>query len=53
LSLLSLLRLARLGDEVEDLRATRAELVTEVRELVEKLVDPEMDRMFTQEDFRS
>jgi len=52
LSVLSVLRLARLGSEVEDLRATRAELVTEVRRLVEQLVDPETNRMFTSRDFR-
>ncbi len=53
LSLLSVLRLARLGSEVEDLRAMRTELVTEVRRLAERLVDPGTVRMFTDQDFRA
>lgn len=52
LSVLSVLRLARLGREVEDLRNTRAKLVSEVRGLVDRLVDPEVDRLFTEQDFR-
>ena len=52
LSVLSVLRLARLGREVEDLRSTRAMLVSEVRGLVDRLVDPEVDRLFTERDFR-
>jgi len=51
LSVLSVLRLARLGSEVEDLRATRAKLVAEIRRLVDRMVDPELDRMFTDQDF--
>lgn len=51
LSVLSVFRLARLGSEVEDLRATREKLVREVRAMVERLVDPELDRMFTPKDF--
>jgi hypothetical protein len=51
LSVLSVLRLARLGSEVEDLRATRVKLVRDVRALVERHVDPELDRMFTTKDF--
>lgn len=51
LSVLSVVRLARLGSEVEDLRATRKKLVQEVRAMVERLVDPELERMFTREDF--
>lgn len=53
LSVLSVLRLARLGSEVEDLRETRKELVTEIRRLVERLVDPETARMFSNRDFQS
>lgn len=51
-SILSVFRLARLGSEVEDLRTTRKTLVKKVRTLVERLVDPETERMFTSEDFR-
>jgi glycerol-3-phosphate O-acyltransferase/dihydroxyacetone phosphate acyltransferase len=51
LSVLSVFRLARLGNEVEDLRATRKKLVQEVRALVERLVDPQTERLFTAEDF--
>ena len=51
LSLLSVFRLARLGSEVEDLRATRKKLVQDVRAMVERYVDPQLDRMFTPEDF--
>lgn len=50
-SMQSLLRLARLGGEVDDLRTTRAELAKMVRELVEQRADPELPRMFTGEDF--
>jgi len=50
-SMQSLLRLARLGGEVDDLRSTRAELAEMVRELVEQRADPDMPRMFTGEDF--
>lgn len=51
-SILSVLRLARLGSEVDDLRATRTALVTEVRALVDRMVDPGTVRMFTGKDFR-
>ena len=50
-SMQSLLRLARLGGEVDDLRTTRAELAKMVRELVEQRADPDLPRMFTGEDF--
>jgi len=50
-SMQSLLRLARLGGEVDDLRTTRAELAEMVRELVEQRADPDLPRMFTGEDF--
>ena len=52
LSMLSLLRLARLGSDVEELRAKRAELVNTVRALADRLADPTLPRMFTDEDFR-
>ncbi len=51
LSVLSVFRLARLGKEVEDLRATRVKLVRDVRSLVERLVDPQTERIFTSDDF--
>ena len=50
---LSLLRLARLGTEVESLRATRAELVNTVRSLADRDADPTMPRMFSHGDFNS
>ena len=50
-SILSLLRLARLGSEVEDLRKMRAALVAKVRDLAERHADPDLQRMFTDEDF--
>lgn len=51
MSMLSMLRLTRLGREVEDLRATRAELVRAVRDRVERRIDPGMERIFTGDDF--
>jgi len=50
-SLMSLFRLTRLGDDVADLRATRAALVDTVRELAERFSDPQRSRLFTQDDF--
>ena len=51
LSMLSVLRLTRLGSEVDDLRATRADLVSKIRERVDQTIDPDTQRMFTQDDF--
>ena len=51
LSMVSILRLTRLGREVEDLRETRADLVRRIRDRVERRVDPGMERIFTREDF--
>lgn len=51
LSVLSVLRLARLGSEVDDLGATRKVLVTQVRALVDRLAPDETTRMFTSKDF--
>lgn len=50
-SVASLLRVARLRREVEDLRATRAVLVDRIRDRVERKVDPSVERIFTSEDF--
>jgi len=51
LSMISVLRLKRLGNDVDDLRATRAYLVEKIRELVDQTIDPDTQRMFTQDDF--
>lgn len=51
MSMLSVLRLARLGSEVEDLRMTRTALVNKVRDLADRLADPTLPRMFTADDF--
>ena len=50
-SMLSILRLTRLGSEVDDLRELRASLVTKVRHLADRLADPELQRFFTEKDF--
>ena len=50
-SMLSVLRLTRLGSEVEDLRRIRIGLVERIRQLAERLADPDTQRMFTQADF--
>ena len=50
-SIMSLFRVTRLGDDVEDLRATRRSLVATVRDLAERFSDPEKSRLFTQSDF--
>jgi glycerol-3-phosphate O-acyltransferase/dihydroxyacetone phosphate acyltransferase len=51
-SMMSIVRLVRLGSELDDLRATRQELVDSVRRLAERLSDPDTARMFTSADFR-
>ncbi len=51
-SIMSIIRLVRLGSELDDLRATREKLVDRVRQLAERLSDPNTERMFTSEDFR-
>ena len=50
-SMFSVLRLVRLGSEVEDLRKTRTGLVEQIRVLVERMADPTKPRMFTKDDF--
>ncbi|MCZ6687678.1 MAG: lysophospholipid acyltransferase family protein [Gammaproteobacteria bacterium] len=50
-SMLSVLRLTRLGSEIDDLRATRAVLVGKIRALANRLADPGMQRLFTDKDF--
>jgi 1-acyl-sn-glycerol-3-phosphate acyltransferase len=51
MSMLSILRLTRLGSEVEDLRTTRTVLVDKVRALADRFSDPTLPRMFTADDF--
>jgi glycerol-3-phosphate O-acyltransferase/dihydroxyacetone phosphate acyltransferase len=51
LSILSLLRLGRFRNDIEELRKTRTKLVGRIRTRVERSVDPEMQRIFTEEDF--
>ncbi len=51
MSMLSVVRLARLGREVEDLRSTRADLVRRIRDRVEQRIEPGMERIFTSDDF--
>jgi hypothetical protein len=52
-SMVSLLRLTRLGNELEDLRQSRDQLVKEIRALVDRDADPEVPRFFTENDFNS
>ncbi len=51
ISMLSMLRLARLGSDLDRLRSQRAELVVEVRALVNKYTEPDLPRFFTDKDF--
>jgi len=51
LSMLSILKLTRLGSEVEALRETRTDLVSKIRALAERLADPDIQRLFTNKDF--
>jgi glycerol-3-phosphate O-acyltransferase/dihydroxyacetone phosphate acyltransferase len=51
-SMMSILRLIRLGNEIEDIRDTRAELVDRIRQMAERLSDSDSERMFTSEDFQ-
>ena len=51
-SILSLLRLARLRSEVDALRNQREELVETIRDLTDRRAPEDLDRMFTREDFK-
>ncbi len=51
-SLLSLLRLTRLGSEVHELRQIRMALVSQVRDFVEQHTDPDLPRIFYPGDFK-
>jgi 1-acyl-sn-glycerol-3-phosphate acyltransferase len=53
MSMLSVLRLSRLGSDIDELRELRATLVRTVRDLAERYVDPDMQRLFTEKDFNS
>jgi len=52
-SMISLLRLTRLGSEVQALRQSRAELVSRIRVMVEQRSDPGTPRLFTRQDFNN
>jgi hypothetical protein len=49
--MLSILKLTRLGSEVDELREIRSALVSKIRALAERLADPDMPRLFTDKDF--
>jgi glycerol-3-phosphate O-acyltransferase/dihydroxyacetone phosphate acyltransferase len=51
-SMMSIVRLIRLGTEIDDIRDTRAELVDRIRLMAERLADPDSERIFTSEDFQ-
>jgi glycerol-3-phosphate O-acyltransferase/dihydroxyacetone phosphate acyltransferase len=51
ISMLSILKLTRLGSEVDELREIRSALVNQIRALAERLADPDMPRLFTGKDF--
>jgi len=50
-SVLALLRLTRLGQDLDELRAIRTDLVVRVRELANRFAEPGMVRIFTDRDF--
>ncbi|MEM1175420.1 MAG: lysophospholipid acyltransferase family protein [Pseudomonadota bacterium] len=52
-SVASLMRLARLREEISELRTVRGQLVARIRALVDRLADPSMERMFVASDFAS
>jgi len=52
ISMLSILKLTRLGSEIDDLRETRTALVHKVRALADRLADPDKPRLFTEKDFK-
>lgn len=51
MSALSILRVTRLSKEVDQLRAIRAELVDNIRGIVERMAPPDANRMFSPDDF--
>ena len=51
MSMVSILRLARLGRELDDLRVMRADLVKRIRDRVENHADADLERIFTKQDF--
>ena len=51
LSMLSVLRLTRLGSDIDDIRDIRASLVRKIRDRVDRTTDASMQRLFTPEDF--
>ena len=53
MSIVSILRLTRLRAELEDMRTTRARLVETVRMLADRLTEPGVQRIFSNQDFGS
>lgn len=51
LSMLSILKLTRLNNEIEDLRVRRVGLVRQVREMVDRHVDQDLQRIISESDF--
>jgi hypothetical protein len=51
ISMVALLRLTRLGSDVDTLRESRAVLVSKIRNMVDRRSDPDIPRLFTGEDF--
>ena len=47
----SLMRMARLGEEISQLHDRRQALAARIRERVEERANPELERIFTPEDF--
>ena len=50
-SMLSILKLTRLGRELDELRKTRIDLVVRIRALIERLAPPDVERLFSDDDF--
>jgi len=51
ISMLSILRLTRLGSDLDELRSKRADLVRKIRDRVDLTIDKDTQRIFTQQDF--
>jgi hypothetical protein len=50
-SMVSILRRTRLRAEIEDLQALRLKLVEQVRQLVDRFIEPGQPRLFSNRDF--
>ena len=53
ISMSSILRVTRLGSELDDLRSLRETLVSRVRALADRLADPDKPRVFNKQHFES